>query len=301
MKKHVYILLILALLLGGCASKPAEQPAATTEPATIPTTAPTTAPTQATQSTVTPTSEPTTMPTTASTTEPTATPTAPKTMPPAAPTVEPTAPVRDAKHRILRYQEGKNHTDYNDGYEGEEFTTDGMKDGGLYAVNDGEILVITEQYVSKWDRAIVRGPVKYTSHVFYVLRDEPKKVWISDRYGQNQSLLYESLNGEITSLYHHSDTPQILYIAESQNRIIAYDMQTTRIEVQLEAPLIKSFTYVPSEYLIRWSGYLNKSDFESSQYGGAYHYYYYYTNTKDCWMLVNNKDWVLVAPDEQEM
>ena len=291
----VAVLLAAILVFAACAGKP-EQPAATTEPTNIPTTAPTTVLTQAPQPTAAPTSEPTTMPTVA----PTAAPTAPKTMPTVSPTAEPTAPVRDEKHLEFRYQEGKCAADYDDGYTGKKFSTDGMKDGGLYAVNDGEVFVITEQYVSDWERCIVRGPVTYTSHIFYVLRDKPTKVWISDKDGKEQSLLYESSYGKIICMDHRDDTPETLYIAENQNRIIAYDMQTKSIEVLLEAPLIKSFTYVPSEYLIRWSGYLNKSDLESSQYGAACYYYYYYTNTKDCWMLVNNKDWVLVAPDEQE-
>ena len=296
MKKYIHILLMLVLLLGGCASKPTEQPATTTAPTTAPTSAPISALTQATQPTTVPTTAPTSEPTTAPTTEPTTAPTtAPTTEPTTPPTVEPTAPVRDAKHLILRYQAGKNHTDYNDGYEGEEFTTDGMKDGGLYAVNDGEVFIITEQYVSDWERCIVRGPVTYTSHVFYVLRDEPTKVWISDKDGKEQSLLYDSSYGEITFLYHHSDTPQMLYIAESKNRIVAYDMQAKSTEVLFEAHMIEQFSYQPSEQKIYWKGYFYESDPVNPYVGNTYHYY---TDKKECWMYVSqNKEWILVPPE----
>lgn len=198
---------------------------------------------------------------------------------------------------VFRYKAGKDHSDYDDGYWGKAFTTDGMKDGGVYAVDDGTVHVITEQYTSVWTRAIVRGPVLYTSHAFYVLRDDPTKVWISDRNGGDQKVLYESQYGEITFLYHHSDTPQMLYIAEKGNRIIALDMQTGSFEVMFEAYKIEQFSYQPSEQKIYWKGYLNESDPVNPYVDNTYRYY---TDTGECRMLVNNKDWIIVTRNKEE-
>ena len=276
MKKTVWFAVVLMgmLVLTACTEKTGQPDG--TENTTTPTAATTpSAPSAATD------------PTTAPTTAPTASPTA-------VPTAEPTT-VRDNKYVVFLYKEGTNHSDYDNGYEGARFTTDGMKVGGIYAVNDGQICVITEQNVSLWETAIVRESVTYVSHTFYVLRDDPTKVWMSNRDGTEQRVVYTSQYGEVTYLYHHSDSAGILYIAEKENRIIALDMQTGKFEVMFEAHKIEQFSYQPSENRIFWSGYLNASDPVNPYSGNAY---YYYIDTGKCWVLVNNKEWMLATRKE---
>ena len=253
MKKYVYILLILALLLGGCASKPTEQPAATTESTNIPTTAPT----QATRSTAAPTTAPATAPTQPAELvnyeEYTKYNTTPKTC------------------YVLRYEDDKSGGDYI--YPGKAFSTAGMKDGALYIVHDGEVYLITEQYVTE--------RFKTSEHIYYVLRDDAKKVWRTDLYGKDPVVVYESEYGDVTYLQYFGINAQgKLIIAENRNRIVMYDLQAKATEVLIEAYIISQFYYSPngesfsySEPMIFWKGKLTESDSEIE------YTYYYFLNT----------------------
>ena len=185
MKKYVYILLILALLLSGCASKPAEQPAATTEPATIPTTAPTTAPTQATQPTTVTTTAPTTVPTAEPTTAPTATPTTEPTTPT---TTEPSA---NLSENIRTFWYHGEHPGL-----GSDIDTSQCVVDCFYAFDESTQKIIT----------VCNSPIvtynRDDNFVYFVKVAEPTKIYAApfDTLDQHR-VLYETDGGAVTNVF----------------------------------------------------------------------------------------------------
>ena len=169
---------------------------------------------------------------------------------------------------MVRYEDGKDSGDYV--YPGKEFSTAGMKDGGLYIVHDGEVYPVTQQYVTE--------RIKTSEHIYYVLKEDAKKVWRTDLYGKEPTVVYESAYGDVTYLqYFGIDAKGKLIMAENRERIIMYDLQAKNIEVLMEAYLISQFYYSPSgqefscsEPMIFWKGKLEESAPETEY---TYHYF----------------------------
>lgn len=181
MKRYGYILLILALLLCGCASKLTEQPA------TEPTTAPTTAPTQASQPTAVPTIAPTSEPTTAPTTEPT---TAPTTEPTTPPTTESAA--NPNENILLFWYHGIQPFPYMD------------------ALPDVSNCVMDHLYAfdkkTREIRTVCDSPIATFNSddvcVYYVKAAEPTKIYATPfRTFDRHWLVYESNGGSVSSVF----------------------------------------------------------------------------------------------------
>lgn len=191
-------------------------------------------------------------------------------------------------YKMFRYQAGKNVSDYNDNYYGKRFTTDGMQDGRLYAVDDGEIYTITEQEVPfhGYDHDFINN------YIYFVLKDDARKVWRTDHYGNELTLIYESQHGDISWVRCHPlGFPGRLLILENDNRGIFYNLTTQKVTVLLEAYYIEQLSYDIAEQRVNWKGQLNKDVPAQSPYWDTYRYY---VKTGEYEMLIFDKVWMPV-------
>ena len=188
---------------------------------------------------------------------------------------------RNNKLILLRYEDGKNPSDYTGGYEGEDFTTDGMKDGALYTVDDGVIHVVTEQYVTEWART--------SEKIYFVSQGDPCRIWCIDYYGNDLTLAYESTYGDITWLViNNRKTPVKLLLVEDGKRCVMFDTSTKKGETLMEAYYIEQCSYDPVAQKIYWKGLLDE---EHRQQYEAVNTYYYYVDTGR-YLIYNGRFWV---------
>lgn len=189
---------------------------------------------------------------------------------------------------VLNYKAGKSGGDYV--YPGKPFDTSGMIDGALYAIDDGAVYLLTEHYTT--------DICKTSEHIYYVLKEDPKKVWRTDHYGTNHTVIYESEYGNVTGLqYFGINENGKLIMAENYNRIIMYDIPSKNIDVLMEAYKLDQFYFSPdgkefsrSEAMIFWKGLLNESD-QEMRYENTYHYFIH----KDEYLvLIDSKNWMPV-------
>ena len=221
MKKYVIAILMLVLLLGGCATKPAEQSAATTELTNMPTTAPTT-------------TVPTTAPTAVLATEPATVPTtAPTTAPPFIPTT-PTKPTveRPYNKSVLFFI-----------YRGER---------PLYMDAGADMSKCKENHLYVYDKELNRidivfdGSVSaldiHNESIFFVKSAEPTNLYAArtNNFAEH-TVIYKSNHGSIVDLI----LPDVeLYdkaitILEDNTRFVYLDLVTMEAEVLLEQPFIR--------------------------------------------------------------
>jgi hypothetical protein len=281
----VAVVLLIAALIGILSREPEDKPEESTGAPTV------------TTGQKTPSSQTTTPQTTA---KPTETNKSTETTVP--PTTQPTEPVYDTTwleynrysdtYIVIRFNENSEYD-----YPGRGFDYSGLQKDALYAVDDGDVYLITEQYATDW--------FVTSEHVYYVLRDEAKRVYRTDHYGQNCTVMYESAYGDVTHLqYHGTDQNGKLIMAEEYNRIVIYDIISEACEVIMEAYRINSFHYKPHSVfddsvtahfgtadlgpVIYWNGQLSESDPEN-RFG---YQFYFLVNCGEFWEVYPG-DWLL--------
>lgn len=157
-------------------------------------------------------------------------------------------------YKYIYFHEGTNPSDY-DGYFGKPFTVEGMVHHCLYAVDDGTVTTIVAKPISDFE---------YTSeHFYYVLEEEPRKVWRTDYYGKSHEVVYESTYGDITQIQHFGKVAdEKLFVLEGGNRVVVYDFVTKKVTVLLEAYSIEQFYYSPTSTLFErvLSQYVGKGE-----------------------------------------
>lgn len=189
---------------------------------------------------------------------------------------------------LLHYRADSEINDF--GYEGKPYTTAGMEENCLYAIDDGVTVPISGAPVSAWARDWEN------SCVYFVKEKEARKIWRTDLHGQNPTVVYESQYGDITFL---SCTGGWLSIIENDNRAALFDTNTGKLTVLLNAYRIEQFSYDAKEMRVFWEGKLNESDPEKpgDWYIGDYRYYYY-LKTGLHQVLDGNGNWVTVTPEQ---
>jgi len=223
MKKYVIAILVLVLLLGGCATKPAEQSAATTEITNMPTTAPTTtAPTTAPTAVLA--TEPATVPTTAPTTEPAVVPTtAPTTEQTTPPTAESTV---NLSERIITFRyHGK------DPGLGWDVDTSQCVVDHLYAFNKN-----TQKIIVICDSPVVTDNLD-ENFVYFVKATEPTKIYAVPFTALDQHrVLYETDGGAVTNVFFVTEQfrNQALQFVVDNKQHIWLDFTTGETMVMME-------------------------------------------------------------------
>ena len=111
--------------------------------------------------------------------------------------------------------------------------------GALYVYQETEdqCFLITDQPIKQCNRGIVFQYVISTvkHYLYYVLEDEPNRVYRSDYTGTEQVLLYESPCEEITDLDYVGVNPNgKLLICEGNRYVVFFDIPTGQREVLVE-------------------------------------------------------------------
>lgn len=188
---------------------------------------------------------------------------------------------QNSKYFLLRYLPNGEIMD--GGYEGKPYTTDGMKMDYLYAIDDGVAYSISGGVVGRltWAKDAAQD------YIYFVRKDEPKKIWRTDLHGQNPTVVYESQYGDITFL---SCVNGWLSIIENNNRASLLDMKNGKMTVLLEVYQVEQFSYDAANFRVFWRGRLNESDGEDNSY-------YYYLKTNEYIMLQPGTTGVPVTPE----
>ena len=150
-------------------------------------------------------------------------------------------------------------------YPGKAFDRTNMVTDYFYGIDDGDVYLISDQPVLRWDIT--------KEHVYYVTSTEPTKVYRTNLHGQEKTVVYSTENGSVTWVeFSGKDANGKLIIAEDQRRIVEYVLSSRTTKVLLEAYHIPYFTYSPYPEIlggdnskgpaIWWRGRLNENDQE---------------------------------------
>lgn len=188
-------------------------------------------------------------------------------------------------------------------YPGKAYDTSNMIEGAFYAVDDGDVYLITEEYVINW--------FVTSEHIYYIKKDDAAKVYRTDHCGGNLTVIFESENGSINCLQYFgtnsngkllmTEDQDQLITSESKEQIIMYDIRTGETEVLMEVHEIGQFHYYPYSVLfdrvveqiseedlgptIYWKGYIADNDVNGT--------YYYFVETGEHWDITT---WEPVDP-----
>lgn len=154
-------------------------------------------------------------------------------------------------------------------YPGKSFDRSQMFKDSFYAVADGEPYLIADQPVSCWDVT--------SEHIYYVLYNDPLKVYRSDLDGNEQIVVYQSDFDHVTDLeYSGIDANGDLILALNNNYIVKYNILSMDMDMLFEAHMILYFAYLPNSLsfteknegpVIFWHGHIDKnSEYEGHLY-----------------------------------
>ena len=174
-----------------------------------------------------------------------------------------------------------------------------MVSGYFYSINvdTEDIYLITEKAVVVY--------MQTSEHIYYVLEEEPRKVYRTDETGADLTVVYESTYGDVTYIdYYGTDASGILLAAEDNKRIVSYDIPTGAVTVLMEAYYIESFYYTPYSVVhdnvykyicskelgptIFWSGKARENDPDKPDGDPTPYAYYYFVSTETHWSV---SDW----------
>ena len=261
--RMIVVLLMLALLLSACTAT-GQTP---TEPVSD-----TTPPTTATESTAAPTEEPTNAPTEVPT-EPTQAPTEAPTEP--APTQ---CPEEILKVEALNYasaRKGYKPFIYEGGFLNYPGAIDysQLQENHLYVYDEEKRQVysiggpVFHFMVVANHRQIYTNTVDY---IYFVLENEPTKVYRSDYTGQNRELMYESDGADIVHVeYFGTDAKGKLFTVEDFKQVRMLDIATGEKKLLMEQYYVWYVTYLPDSLwytkenkgpILEWAGVLNAED-----------------------------------------
>ncbi|MBR6826164.1 MAG: PT domain-containing protein [Oscillospiraceae bacterium] len=302
MKRRIAVLLTIALLLSlsACGDDPGvgDPPLLFTKP---------TAEEDPTEpSNIVPTQVPTVAPTAAPTQEPTQAPTAIPTEPPTEePTAEPldiealnayihSTPFRDQgfmQAGIVRLD-----PDDEDPYPGIKVDMSALVEGYTYFY-DGD-----KNFYLISDKPLLGRKVTY-EHVYFAVDDHAegaRTVYRTDLHGNGLTEVYKSGYGEITGIeYFGTDANGTLFILESDNRIVAYDIATKETTVILEAYYVDYFIleFSSHQYTEKEEGPLLTFSGQLAEDAPKYTRYVFFLNSSKMLMYDDALgNWVQIRP-----
>lgn len=125
-------------------------------------------------------------------------------------------------------------------YPGKAFDRSFMEEGHSYAVDDGDVYDISDQYIIAQDIT--------SEHIYYVLSDDPCTVYRCTLHGENHVLLYRSEFGSISSVqYSGTDSSGQLFLSEVNEtyRFTRYDIPSGSLQLLKETDFKAGFVYYP--------------------------------------------------------